>query len=106
MLEQAGLSPTEIADWEESRPAGSTDFAAAVRESSEYLTRGERLLARLPARADRTEVETEVATRLKAALDGERTRFLRDHAEDVYLALTDDLRLATRDEDLVYAAAE
>jgi thioesterase DpgC len=106
MLEQAGLSPTEIADWEESRPAGGTEFAAAARESSEYLTRGEQLLARLPARADRTEAEAEAAARLKAALDGERVRFLRDHAEDFYVALTDDLRLAIRDEDLVYAAAE
>jgi len=106
MLEQAGLSPTEIADWEESRPVGSDDFAAAARGSSGYLTRGERLLARLPARPDRTDAEAEAAARVKGALDAERIRFLRDHAEDVYVALTDDLRLAIRDEDLVYAAAE
>jgi thioesterase DpgC len=106
MLEAAGLSPTEIAAWEESRPAGDRDFAAAARDSSGYLTQGERLLARLPARSDRTDVEAEAATRLKAALDAERVRFLRDHAEDVYVALTDDLRLAIRDEDIVYAAAE
>jgi thioesterase DpgC len=106
MLEQAGLSPTEITEWEEARPAGGADFAAGARESSEYLSRGERLLARLPARPDRTDAEAEAAARLKTALDAERIRFLRDHAEDVYLALTDDLRLAVRDEDLVYAAAE
>jgi thioesterase DpgC len=106
MLEQAGLSPTEIADWEQSRPAGGADFAAAAQASTEYLTRGERLLARLPARPDRTEAEADAAGRLKTALDAERIRFLRDHAEDVYVALTDDLRLAIRDEDLVYAAAE
>jgi thioesterase DpgC len=106
MLEAAGLSPTEIADWEGSRPAGGADFAGAARESSGYLTAGERLLARLPARPDRTDAEAEAAARLKAALDAERVRFLRDHAEDVYVALTDDLRSAIRDEDLVYAAAE
>jgi (3,5-dihydroxyphenyl)acetyl-CoA 1,2-dioxygenase len=106
MLEQAGLSPAEIADWERSRPAAGTDFAAAARESSAYLIQGGRLLARLPARPDRTEAEAEAAGRLGTALDAERTRFLRDHAEDVYVALTDDLRLAVRDEELVYAAAE
>ena len=106
MLEAAGLSPTEIADWEESRPDGSSDFAAAAGDSSEYLTRGERLLARLPGRPDRTEAEDKAAGRLKAALDAERIRFLRAHAEDVYVALTDDLRKAFRDEDLVYAAAQ
>jgi len=106
MLEAAGLSPIEIADWEESRPAGGSEFAAAARGSSEYLTRGERLLARLPARPGRTDAEAEAATRLKTALDAERIRFLRAHAEDVYAALTDGLRLAIRDVDLVYAAAE
>ena len=50
MLEAAGLSSTEIAGWEESRPAGGRSFDTAARESSEYLTRGERLLARLPER--------------------------------------------------------
>jgi enoyl-CoA hydratase/carnithine racemase len=106
MLEAPGLSPTEIAAWEESRPACDRDFAAAARASSGYLTRGERLLARLPARSDRTDAEAGAATRLKGALDAERIRFLRDHAEDVYAALTDDLRLGIRDQDLVYAAAE
>ena len=72
MLEAAGLSPTEIAAWEESRPARDRDFAAAARASSGYLTGGERLLARLPARSGRTDVEAEAATRLKAALDAER----------------------------------
>ena len=106
MLEATGLSSTEIAAWEESRPAGGRALLAAAQESSEYLTRGERLLARLPERPGRSDAETEAATRLKRALDAERIRFLRDHAEDVYLSLTDDLQLAIRDEDLVYAAAE
>jgi len=39
-------------------------------------------------------------------LDAARIGFLREHAESVYLELTDGLRLALRDEELVYAAAE
>jgi (3,5-dihydroxyphenyl)acetyl-CoA 1,2-dioxygenase len=38
--------------------------------------------------------------------DAARIAFLREHAEAVYRELTDDLRLALRDEELVYAAAE
>jgi thioesterase DpgC len=106
MLEAAGLSPTEIADWEGSAPAGGTDFAAAAQASSEYLTRGEELLGRLPARRVRSEAEAGAAAALTAALERERIRFLRAYAEDVYVALTDDLRRAIRDEDLVYLAAE
>jgi (3,5-dihydroxyphenyl)acetyl-CoA 1,2-dioxygenase len=106
MLEAAGLATTEIAAWEESRPVDGGHFDDAARASAEYLTQGERLLARLPARPGRNDAEAEAATRLKAALDSERVRFLRAHAEDVYVVLTDDLRAAIRDEDLVYAAAE
>jgi len=106
MLEAAGLSPTEIADWEGSAPAAGGDFAAAAQASSEYLTRGEELLARLPDPRDRNEAEEEAAAQLKAALDAERLHFLRAHAEEVYVVLTDDLRRAIRDEDLVYLAAE
>jgi thioesterase DpgC len=101
-----GLSPTEIAAWEESCPVGPQDFAADARASAHYLARGERLLARLPARPERSDAEAGAAERLKAALDAERVRFLRAHAEDVYLALTDGLRAAVHDEELVYAAAE
>jgi len=106
MLEAAGLSPTEIADWEASAPSGAQEFGAAARASAEYLTRGEELLARLPARRGRNEREAEAAAVLKAACERERIRFLRAYAEDVYVSLTDDLRRAIRDEDLVYLAAE
>ena len=62
--------------------------------------------ARLPARPDRNEAEEAAASALRAALDAERARFLRAHVDAVYDALTDDLRRAVRDEELVYAAAE
>ena len=45
-------------------------------------------------------------TGLSLGTDAERVAFLREHAEDVYRELTDDLRRAVRDEELVYAAAE
>ena len=106
MLEAAGLSPAEIADWEASAPSGRGDFRVTAQASSQYLTRGEELLARLPGRRARNESEAEAAGALKAALERERIRFLRAHVEDVYVALTDDLRRAIRDEDLVYLAAE
>ena len=75
------------------------EFDAADRTTSERLVRGEELLAQLPPKG-------EDAIRLKAELDAERIRFMRAHADDVYAALTDDLRRPLRDEALVYAAAE
>jgi thioesterase DpgC len=76
-----------------------TEFEAAARATSERLVRGDELLTQLPPK-------DEEATRLKGELDAERIRFMRAHADDVYAALTDDLRRPLRDEALVYAAAE
>ena len=59
-----------------------------------------------PSRRDRSEAEAEAAALLRSELDAARARFLRVHADAVYDALTDDLRLAVRDEELVYAAAD
>jgi thioesterase DpgC len=105
MLEAVGLSPSDIAAWEQTAPVDGADFPAAAHASSEFLAHGERLLQRLPARRARTEAEVEAAAYLTSILDGERSRFMRAHTEDVYAALTDDLRRAVRDEELVYAAA-
>jgi thioesterase DpgC len=106
MLEAAGLSPGEIADWAKSAPSGEGAFPAAAQAASEFLLRGDELLRRLPPRRDRNETEAEAAAELNATLDQARSRFLRLHAADVYVALTHDLTKAVRDEDLVYAAAE
>jgi enoyl-CoA hydratase/carnithine racemase len=106
MLEAAGLSSTEIADWARSAPVGEAAFPAAAQATSEFLVRGDELLRRLPLHRERNEAEADAAAELTATLDEARSHFLRAHAEDLYAALTDDLRRAVRDEDLVYAAAE
>jgi (3,5-dihydroxyphenyl)acetyl-CoA 1,2-dioxygenase len=106
MLEAAGLSPSEVADWVKSATPGDAAYPAAVQATSEFLTRGEELLRRLPLRPDRNEAEADAAVELRTTLDEARSRFLRAHTAGLYAALTDDLRRAVRDEDLVYAAAE
>ena len=106
LLEAAGLPSSEVDAWRAGAPSQDASFDAASTETSAHLRRGEDLLARLPARPDRNEAEAEAAAALAAALDAERSRFLRGHVEGVYDALTDGLRREVRDEELVYAAAE
>ena len=55
--------------------------------------------------ADRASFSAHIADG-EGDLDAARIAFLRLHAEAVYAALTEDLRVALRDEELVYAAAE
>jgi (3,5-dihydroxyphenyl)acetyl-CoA 1,2-dioxygenase len=105
-LGAAGLPSAEVDAWRASTPSAVTSFDEAAAATSAHLLRGEELLGRLPARPDRSETEALAAAELRTALDGERARFLREHVEEVYDALTDGLRRAVRDDELVYAAAE
>jgi thioesterase DpgC len=106
VLETAGLPSAELAAWRANEPelTGSLDAAAAAMGA--HFTRGEDLLGRLPARRSRTDGEAAAADVLQSELDAARSRFLRVHTDAVYAALTDDLRRAVRDEELVYAAAD
>jgi (3,5-dihydroxyphenyl)acetyl-CoA 1,2-dioxygenase len=106
MLEAAGLSQQDVAAWRAATPTTLGSFPAAARATCEFLTRGEELLGRLPARGERSETEQAAAHELVVFLNGARADFMRGYAAEVYAALTDDLRLCPRVEDLVYAAAD
>ncbi|HEX6458017.1 MAG TPA: enoyl-CoA hydratase-related protein [Thermoleophilaceae bacterium] len=105
-LEAAGLSEHEVAAWRSATPTTLGSFPAAARATCEFLTRGEELLRRLSPRAERSETEQVAAHEIVAFLDGARADFMRAYAVDVYNALTADMRLALRVEELVYAAAD
>ena len=104
--DSSGLSAAEVEEWRASAPEPGDGFERASAATCAFLTRGEDLRAQLPPRATRTASEAEAAASLAASLDDARISFLRKHADDVYAALTDDLRRPVRDEELVYAAAE
>jgi (3,5-dihydroxyphenyl)acetyl-CoA 1,2-dioxygenase len=105
-LEAAGLSEHDVAAWRSATPVTLGAFPSAARASCEFFTRGEELLARLPSPAERSDTERAAADELKAFLNGARADFMRAYAADVYCALTDDMRLSLRVEELVYAAAD
>jgi thioesterase DpgC len=105
-LEAAGLSERDVTAWRSATPTTLGSFPAAARATCDFLTRGEELLGRLPARGNRGDAEQAAAHELIAFLDGARADFMRAYAADVYAALTDELRLSLRVEDLVYAAAD
>jgi enoyl-CoA hydratase/carnithine racemase len=106
VLEAAGLSEHDVTAWRSATPTTLGSFPAAARASCDFLTRGEELLGRLPARGERSDTEQAAASELVAFLNGARADFMRAYASDVYGALTDDMRLSLRVEDLVYTAAD
>lgn len=105
-LEAAGLSEHDVAAWRSATPTTLGSFPAAARATCEFLTRGEELFRRLPPKGRRSETEQRAAHELVSFMNGARADFMRAYAADVYGALTDDLRLSLRVEDLVYAAAD
>jgi thioesterase DpgC len=106
ILEAAGLPEEEAAAWQGAAPVWSGSFDADAAAASEFLTAGEALLARLPERPRRDERERAAAEAIASSLDSARDGFLGAHVDAVYAALTADLTLPVRDEELVYLAPE
>jgi (3,5-dihydroxyphenyl)acetyl-CoA 1,2-dioxygenase len=116
VLERAGLPASEVADWAAAAPAepGAPpagggpfgDFKVVVGGVGEFLARGQDLIRRLPAPTRRTPDERAAGEAISGVLDDARDAFLREHAGDVYDALTDHCARPVRVEELVYQAAE
>jgi (3,5-dihydroxyphenyl)acetyl-CoA 1,2-dioxygenase len=87
-------------------PALRGAFDADAMATTEFLERGERLLAILPDRPQRDERERASAAAIVAALHDARETFLDAHAERLYELLTGDLTNPLRVEELVNLAAE
>jgi (3,5-dihydroxyphenyl)acetyl-CoA 1,2-dioxygenase len=88
VLDRAGLSAAEAADWAASAPGPDGSFGAAAEAVSAFLARGQGLIHRLPGPARRTAAERAAAAAIAGIMDGARERFLRSHAAALYDAVT------------------
>jgi (3,5-dihydroxyphenyl)acetyl-CoA 1,2-dioxygenase len=88
VLDRAGLSAAEAADWAASAPGPGGSFDAAAEAVSAFLARGQGLIHRLPGPARRTAAERAAAAAIAGIMDGARERFLRSHAAALYDAVT------------------
>lgn len=104
-LRGAGLAESEIAAWAKAEPQGAGSYAEDARRCSEFWTRGQALLERLPAKPARGDREAAAAKVLLAAGRATRERFLAAHAGTVYDALTADRTRFLRLAELSLAAA-
>ena len=88
VLQRAGLSPASTQDWAASVPGPEPSLRAAANAVSEFLTRGEALVGRLPARTARTDAEQAARDAITAIMNDARENFLRSHAAGLYDELT------------------
>lgn len=112
VLERAGLGAAEAGEWAESAPwpqsHGSGDeepLAEAEAKVSRYLTRGQALIATLPAHDRRSSDERAARDAISAVLDDTRDRFLRRRATQIYDQVTRDGARWLRLEDVLAETA-
>src|SRR5258708_16292040 len=106
VLAAAGFSADAAAEWNDAAPDGITTFLSDRHAYSDFWLKSARLIARLPAAANRNEPERTAATVILETARRARTRFLHAHVEAVYDILTDRRSRRLRVEQLVAAAAD
>src|SRR5262249_52938359 len=104
-LTEAGLASGEVQDWLQAEPGEPTDFAADRARFSSYWQKAAHLVARLPVKPKRNQAEQKAASAIRAQARSARVRFLRQHCETVYDALTVTRSRFVRVEDLVMRVA-
>jgi thioesterase DpgC len=111
LLERAGLSASDVADWASAAPepapvsAPGGSFLAAADAVCAFLSRGQDLARRLPEPARCAPGERAARAAIAGIMNGARDTFLRSHAADLYDALTARCTRSLRVEQLVYEAA-
>jgi (3,5-dihydroxyphenyl)acetyl-CoA 1,2-dioxygenase len=106
LLVSAGLASSAAAAWAAAEPTGTADFNTDRRSYGEFWSQAARLLASLPKKPRRNEVERPAAEAIFSAARAARDRFLAAHAPAVYGELTAGCTRFVRIEELVYLAAK
>ena len=91
ILAAAGFSADAATAWNNAAPDRTTTFSSDRHAYSDFWLKSARLIARLPAAAQRNEPEHAAATVILETARRARTRFLHAHVEAVYDILTDRL---------------
>jgi (3,5-dihydroxyphenyl)acetyl-CoA 1,2-dioxygenase len=105
-LRSAGLDDATLAQWLAAAPHTTAGYDDDRRRYSQFWTRCDDLVQRLPRKPERSNAEAGAARAIFAAARDQRERFLGAHCETLYDALTHSRSRFIRLEDLVFAAAE
>ena len=105
-LRTAGLADAAVADWLAATPDGTGAFAEDCRRYGVFWRLADALIAQLPPKAARMPAQATAAAAVFRKARETRERFLRQHAEAVYAAVTHDFSRFVRIEELVLAAAD
>jgi thioesterase DpgC len=105
ILERAGLSPADTQDWAASAPGPGPSLRAAASAVSEFLSRGQALIRRLPARTACTAGEKAAHQAITQVMNDAREDFLGSHTGGLYDALTSRGTRSLRLDELIREAA-
>jgi thioesterase DpgC len=105
-LRAAGLPDAGIEAWLAAAPQATGVFTEDCRHFGVFWRLSDELTVRLPGKPQRTAAEAEAAGTIQRSARASRERFLRQHAEAVYVDATRDFSRFVRVQDLVYAVAD
>lgn len=105
VLRRAGLPGEAAQSWSTGQPTLAGDFSADAAACTKFWRGAADLLAKLPAKPARSDVERAAGDLVANSARAVRESFLERHVETLYRRLTDDLKRFVRIDDLVYAAA-
>src|ERR1700681_2623711 len=106
LLASAGLPSDAVTAWSKAWPERLTSYAVDRNRYSGFWLLSARLIEQLPLAAHRSAREQAAAKAILETARDSRKRFLRQHVEALYDALTDGRRRHVRVEELVLAAAD
>jgi (3,5-dihydroxyphenyl)acetyl-CoA 1,2-dioxygenase len=106
ILAAAGFAVDAATEWNDAAPDATTTFSSDRFAYLDFWLKSARLIARLPAAAQRNEPERAASTVILQTARAARRRFLNAHVEAIYDVLTDRLSRHVRVEQLVAAAAD
>ena len=104
-LAAAGLGSADIADWRKAEPDATSDYVPDCARYSAFWQASGGLIGRLPARAQRSDHEQAAAQAIQERARAARTRFLAQHGDALYDALTGGRTRFVRVEHLISEAA-
>ena len=105
-LVAAGFSVRTVNGWLRAQPDNTGKFSADRKRFSSFWQMSSRLLGRLPPPAKRRDHERSAARIVQDAAREARVRFLREHVDAVYSAMTDKRTRFLRVDELADAAAK
>jgi thioesterase DpgC len=105
-LHSGGLPADAVEEWLATEPRTTSDLASDREHFATFWRKADQLIGMLPRKSERNPAQARCVNAVRTRARETREKFLREHAEGAYGALTRRMTKFVRVEDLLIAAAD